>query len=328
MTSTPDPPFNATILLVDDDPGTLRVLHHSLSDMAVMRFSTSGTEGLALARNWRPDLILLDIEMPDLDGVSFCQQLKGDPGTAETAVLFVTGHADADMEIAAFDAGAADFITKPVRPSILRARVATQLKIKHLTDSLRDAAQHDGLTGLHNRAALNARLAWEGRRATRGDLPLSVLMIDVDHFKRFNDRYGHLAGDDILRRVANVVAQFARRSGELAARFGGEEFALLLPGCTTEEARQVADALRAAVASLSSGHLPDGPAAGVTVSIGVASRAAGCSPEIDAVEPRTMALLDAADRALYRAKAAGRNCVVCSDEQVGARKTVAKLASA
>lgn len=328
MTLTPDPTRTASILLVDDDPGSLRVLHHILSDMAVMRFSTSGSEGLALARDWRPDLILLDIEMPDLDGVSFCQQLKGDPGTAETAVLFVTGHTEADMEITAFAAGAADFITKPVRPGILRARVATQLKIKQLTDALRNAAQHDDLTRLSNRAALNARLDWEWRRAMRSDTSLSVLMIDVDHFKQFNDQHGHLAGDDVLCRVAEVVARFARRSGEMAARFGGEEFALLLPGCNADEARNVAEALRAAVANLATTQPPDGSPSRVTVSVGVAARATDDRPEIGPSEPRGLALLEAADRALYRAKALGRNCVVCATEEDAMPKPAAKTARA
>ncbi len=313
MTPEASGPMASAILLIDDDPNTIRLLHRLLADHGDIRFSTSAEEGLQIARDLLPDLILLDVEMPGLNGVAFCRKLKADPDTAGIAVIFVTSHRDADVEIEAFAAGAADFITKPIQPAIVRARVATHLKLKHLTDVLRQAALRDGLTGLSNRAALNDRLLSEWRRATRSDKPLSVLVIDVDHFKAFNDRYGHLAGDEALRDVASTLQGFARRSGDLAARFGGEEFVLLLPNTDEDVAFDVAEQLRRSVAKApvdtGNGRVH------LTVSIGLASRTASTAPPNDAVdavetvEAESQALLRAADQALYRAKSGGRNRV-------------------
>lgn len=299
-----------SILLVDDDPGTIQVLYRALCRFGDIRFSTSAAEGLQMARDLLPDLILLDFEMPDLSGVEVCRQLKADPRTAEIAVMFVTSHQETDIEVEAFQVGAVDFISKPVRPVVVQARVETQLRLKTLADALRQAALKDGLTGLANRAAFDAQLAWEWRRTSRSAAPLSLLLVDVDHFKRYNDAHGHLAGDAALRSVSGHLQAVARRGCDLAARYGGEEFVVLLPETDAQAALQLAERLRADIADMIIRPEASAAPSRVTVSVGVATfdpRTALTSAE-EVYSPTT--LVAAADRGLYAAKAAGRNRVV------------------
>ncbi len=297
------------ILLVDDDPGTIQVLYRTLSSYGDVRFSTSAAEGLQMARDLQPDLLLLDLEMPGISGLEVCRQLKADPCTAGIVVMFVTSHHETDLEVQAFEVGAVDFIAKPVRPVVLQARVGTQLRLKALADALHQAALKDGLTGLANRGAFDAHLAWEWRRAQRAASPMSLLMVDVDHFKRFNDTYGHLGGDAALQQVAAQLQRVTQRGGDLAARFGGEEFVALLADTGGEAAQQLAERLRAAIAAVAIDVAGSTEPARVTVSIGVATfDPASVEPSVGAA-PKPATLLAAADRALYAAKAAGRNQV-------------------
>ena len=299
-----------SILLVDDDPGTIQVLYRTLSSYGDVHFSTSAAEGLQMARDLQPDLLLLDFEMPGISGLEVCRQLKADPRTADIVVMFVTSHHETDLEVQAFEVGAVDFIAKPVRPVVLQARVGTQLRLKALADALRQAALKDGLTGLANRAAFEAQLAWEWRRALRAAVPLSLLMVDVDHFKRFNDKYGHLGGDAALQQVAAQLQRATQRGGDLAARFGGEEFVVLLADTGGQAAQQLAERLCAAIAAVAIDVESSSEPARVTVSIGVATfDARSVEPSFGAA-PKPATLVAAADRALYAAKAAGRNQVV------------------
>lgn len=298
------------ILLVDDDPGTIQVLYRTLSSYGDVRFSTSAAEGLQMARDLQPDLLLLDLEMPGISGLEVCRQLKADPRTADIVVMFVTSHHETDLEVQAFEMGAVDFIAKPVRPVVVQARVGTQLRLKALADALRQAALKDGLTGLANRAAFEAQLAWEWRRALRAAVPLSLLMVDVDHFKRFNDKYGHLGGDAALQQVAAQLQRATQRGGDLAARFGGEEFVVLLADTGGQAAQQLAERLCAAIAAVAIDVESSSEPARVTLSIGVATfDARSVEPSFGAA-PKPATLVAAADRALYAAKAAGRNQVV------------------
>jgi len=297
------------ILLVDDDPGTIQVLYRTLSSYGDVRFSTSAAEGLQMARDLQPDLLLLDLEMPGISGLEVCRQLKADPRTADIVVMFVTSHHETDLEVQAFEMGAVDFIAKPVRPVVVQARVGTQLRLKALADALRQAALKDGLTGLANRAAFEAQLAWEWRRALRAAVPLSLLMVDVDHFKRFNDKYGHLGGDAALQQVAAQLQRATQRGGDLAARFGGEEFVVLLADTGGQAAQQLAERLRAAIAAVAIDVESSSEPARVTVSIGVATFDARSGEPSFGAAPKPATLVAAADRALYAAKAAGRNQV-------------------
>ena len=316
MNRRADTGHDARILIVDDDPGGVRVLANLLRDQARILVTIRGAEAMALARSARPDLVLLDIEMPDADGISLCRELRADPETADALVLFVTSLADARIESEALAAGAIDFIHKPVRPEIVRARVANYLSLKRQADHLRRLTMIDELTGVANRRAFDLGIAREWARATRTGESLTLIMADVDHFKQFNDRYGHPAGDACLQAVAGALARHARRPSDLVARYGGEEFALLLPDCPPWKGRDIAASLLAEVQALRIAHAGSSVASYVTVSLGVASQIPAqawtdAQPATDTMKARTPAgtesLIGAADAALYRAKHGGRN---------------------
>ncbi|MBP7338645.1 MAG: diguanylate cyclase [Niveispirillum sp.] len=293
---------DARILIVDDDVGTIRLLAQVVRDLGDVRFATGGADALVAARAELPDLVLLDAEMEGMDGFQTCAALRVLPGMEAVPILFITSHRGVDVEIRALAAGAVDFITKPFHPHIVEARVRTHLALKQRTDALLRLATLDGLTGIANRRAFDGALLHETQRLAQGGTgSLSLVLVDVDHFKRFNDFYGHQAGDDCLRAVAAALSGGLRRNGEVAARFGGEEFAILLPGHDRSAALIAAERLRRAVTGLSLPHAarPDGDL--VTISAGAATL----------TEPgEGTALIAAADQALYRAKANGRNRVV------------------
>lgn len=291
------------LLVVDDQPVNIQVLYRVFAPDHQVFMATTGGQALQVAQQQRPDLILLDIELPDLDGMAVCAQLKAHELTRDIPVIFVTAHGDADSETRGLEAGAVDFIHKPINPTVVRARVRTHLTLKRQSDLLRQLAFVDGLTGLHNRRALDERLQAEMRHAARNDKPLSLLMIDVDFFKLYNDHYGHQAGDDCLRQVAAVLRLGMHRPADLATRYGGEEFACLLPETDLDGAVQVAERLRVAVQGMALPHERSEIGDRVTVSIGVAAKAGRPAGEI-------AVMVGVADAALYEAKRGGRNCVV------------------
>lgn len=299
------------LLVVDDDPSMVRLLSRLLTGMARIHFATSGEDALLQIRQNPPDLVLLDAEMPGLGGYETCRRIKADPALAHVPVIFVTAHTDTASETHALTIGAVDFIPKPLNPPVVQARVRTHLALKRQSDELRRLTATDALTGIANRRAFDDGLQLEWRRALRSHAPLSLLMVDVDYFKRFNDTYGHPAGDACLRAVARVLAGIARRAGDLVARYGGEEFALFLPATNASDAFRLGESLCQSVAALAIPHAASAVAAQVTVSVGVATLVLPC----DGVEqPRCLAgpeaLLALADEALYAAKAAGRAQVV------------------
>lgn len=289
------------ILIVDDDPGAIQLLRRMLGRFSQIRYATNGVDALRIARETVPDLVLLDAEMPGMSGFDVCRELKADPVLRDTPVLFVTGHDDLAFETRALTLGAADFITKPLNPVRVNLRVDLHLKLKQHTDLLRKLATTDGLTGLANRRVLDETLALEWRIAVRTGRPLSVLMVDVDYFKNFNDAYGHPAGDACLQSVARALDAVPRRPGDLVGRYGGEEFAVLLPDTSEEGARLLACALCTAVAEVEIPHCGSAVSPHVTVSVGGASRV----PGDPSTEPD--GLVQAADRALYLAKQLGRD---------------------
>ena len=308
---------NDNILLVDDDPAAIQLMAHILSNVGSLRFATSGQDALRLARESAPDLVLLDTEMPGLSGFETCQALKADQALADVPVIFVTGHGEAAFEVSGFELGAADFIAKPVSPPLLLARVKTQLRVKRLSDELRRIATIDGLTGVANRRRFDELLEREWRRARRSGDPIALLMIDVDHFKLFNDRYGHPAGDACLRSVAHALVGASLRPADLVARYGGEEFCVLLPQTPRQGAGHVARAILDAVGTLEIAHDASSTARHITVSVGVGcydgeskcwvhpSARSRVGDEAGALRSPG-ALVQAADLALYAAKHAGR----------------------
>ena len=283
------------LLIVDDQPVNIQALHRVFADDCQVLMATDGARALQVCRDRQPDLVLLDVQMPGMDGHELCAELKADPMLRAIPVIFVTAQDRPEDETRALDAGAADFITKPFNPTVVRARVRTQLTIKAQADLLRELAFIDGLTGVHNRRHFDDRFLAETRRAQRTRSPLAVALADVDHFKRYNDALGHLAGDDCLRRVAAALRSCLRRPTDLLARYGGEEFVCLLPDTDLAGAIGVAQLMEETVRGLALPH--PGVQGRVTISLGVA---AGIP---------TAGLLDAADRALYLAKAAGRSRV-------------------
>ena len=291
------------ILIVDDIPDNIRVLSGMLLPEGYhISAATSGRQALALAEVSAPDLILLDVMMPDLNGYAVCTALKSDPRLTHIPVIFVTALDDVEDETRGLALGAVDYITKPFKEAIVKARVRTHLELKRQRDTLERLAQADGLTGIPNRRACDARLDEEWRRALRTGNALACLMIDVDHFKDYNDTYGHLEGDDCLRRVAVVLEGELRRVGDFLARWGGEEFCGLASGPDPAGLPELAERLRAAVEALQIPHRTSAAAPWVTISIG----AAAVRPTLGA-QPTD--LIAAADRALFSAKAQGRNRV-------------------
>ena len=247
------------ILIVDDVPDNIRVLSRILGDEGYrISMANNGRQALRVASASVPDLILLDVMMPELDGYATLSALKADHQLASIPVIFITALADAVEETRGLNLGAVDYITKPFNEAVVRARVKTHLELKRQRDLLEQLSNLDGLTGIPNRRTLDARLAREWRRETRCGVTLAAIMIDVDHFKAFNDSQGHQAGDDCLRRVATTLSANLKRAGDFVARYGGEEFVCLLPGVSREGLALIAEQLRAAVEAL---HIPHGASA-------------------------------------------------------------------
>ena len=290
------------LLVVDDQPANIQALYQVFAADHQVLMATSGAQALALCESRQPDLVLLDLVMPGMDGLEVCRQLKGSKTTRDIPVIFVTArHREAD-ETDGLEAGAVDFITKPINPRVVRARVKTHLTLKAQADLLRRWVYIDGLTGVANRRAFDDRLETEWRRSQRANSPLSVILLDVDHFKRFNDHHGHQAGDDCLRRLAQCLLSNMKRPADLLARYGGEEFVCLLPDTPAEGALALANCLRLAVADLGLPHQASDTAAFITMSLGVATWP-GDAPH------SAQELLHTADARLYAAKAGGRNQV-------------------
>lgn len=294
------PQVRPKLLVVDDQAINIQVLFHVFSQDHQIFKARSGEEALAVCEAQSPDLILLDVMMPDMDGFEVCRRLKANPLTRDIPVIFVTAMQDAESETMGLDVGAVDFISKPINAKTVRARVKTHLTLKAQSDLLRNWVYIDGLTGVYNRRYFDEQLPIEWARAARAEKPLSLLMLDVDYFKRFNDRYGHQAGDDCLRQVATAIRETLQRPGDLVTRYGGEEFVCLLAETDLTGALTVAEQLSAAIRKLQIAHEASTVADVVTVSIGACTKNTNA-----AASPGTM--LRVADMQLYAAKAAGRN---------------------
>jgi diguanylate cyclase (GGDEF)-like protein len=296
-----DKAHNGRLLIVDDAMENIQILNHVLGEEHEVLFAMNGEKALELAHLNRPDLILLDAVMPGMDGYEVCAALRAASDVSDIPVIFVTALATPEDETRALEAGAVDFITKPFNVAVVRARVRTHLTLKRQSDAMRELTLTDALTGVANRRSFNDALDNEWRRCARARSPLSVIMIDIDHFKLYNDAYGHQAGDICLRQVANAMVDCASRTPDLLARYGGEEFVILLPQVGEQGAATVAQRILGAMRELAIPHRMSSAGDIVTVSLGVATvvptEGSGGSD----------ALLRAADGALYRAKKDGRN---------------------
>ena len=269
------------------------------------------------------DLILMDIHMPGTDGLQACKELKNSPLFHDIPVIMISGFEQLESLRAAFDAGAMDFIRKPPERVELLARVRSALRLKAETDrrksrelelmelagqleaannELRRLSSLDGLTGISNRYAFNEFIAREWKRAQRHGTAIAAILADVDYFKNYNDTYGHIEGDECLKKLAGAMAEVVKRGEDIFARYGGEEFVAVLPGTDLEGAGRVAEGMRRAVEDLALPHANSAASAVVTVSLGVVV----CSP---GTEASSDTLLEMADQALYEAKRQGRNRV-------------------
>ena len=298
------PDARPTILVVDDNPINLKLLDAVLSSEYEVRLATGGTQALGLVESGNPpDLILLDVMMPEMDGFEVCRRLKANPKTRRCPVIFVTALDEEANEELGFNLGAVDYIAKPFSIPVVRARVRTHIALKKQADLLEQLSNVDALTQIANRRYFDKMFEQEWRRETRDRKPLSVLMIDIDHFKEFNDYYGHGAGDECLRRVAACLARSVARPGDLVARYGGEEFVVLLPDTDTKAAMAIAERICSGIRALNIPHTHSSAAPCLTISI-------GCATKEPASEYSPQELIETADRMLYRSKAAGRNRVM------------------
>ena len=289
-----------TLLIVDDDKQNRLLLTELFDGQYKIIQAKNGMQALERARTHAPDLILLDVLMPEMDGMAVIRELKRDDATRHIPVIFVTAlHSPADEE-RGLDLGAVDYIAKPFHPSITRVRVRNHLQIVHQRRLLEQIAALDGLTGIPNRRRFDEALAREWSRCQRSGLPLSLIIADVDQFKQYTDTLGHAAGDRVLQEVASALGQCARRPGDLAARYGGEEFVLLLPETDAAQAQQLANELLQRVAARNLAHPASSAATRVSLSLGGVTTI----PVMDEV---ALNFFRRADAALYQAKAQGRN---------------------
>ncbi|ALQ07050.1 MULTISPECIES: diguanylate cyclase [Pseudoalteromonas] len=293
----------AKVLIVDDDPLNRLVLEKTLKGEHDVFLVESGEKALTFVKTTQVDLIILDVVMPGIDGYEVLVQLKENPITQSIPIIFISANQSHEDESKGLELGAMDYIIKPFSASIVRVRVRNQLLIKQKNDLLEMLASIDGLTEIPNRRYLDENLSREWRRSKRGSTPLSVLLMDIDHFKRYNDCYGHRAGDECLKKVAQVLVAQCKRGGDFVARYGGEEFAAVLPGVNKHEAIQFANTLRNAVNALKIEHKASLNAEHITISIGVATTESG---KVYAEQT----LLEEADLGLYAAKDAGRNQII------------------
>ncbi len=319
------PQLPPVILVIDDDPMMRQVLRRVMEkDGYQVVEAANGEQGLDAYKRLKPHIVLLDALMPVMDGFACCTQLQtiaGDSvlesepltenhslnGASRTPVLMITGLDDQESVDRAFAVGATDYVTKPIHFAVLRQRVRRLIQQAQLYQQLEIAnrelkrlAALDGLTGVANRRRFDEYLEAEWRRMARENLPLSLILCDIDFFKKYNDTYGHQAGDACLRQVANALDICAKRSIDLVARYGGEEFAVIMPNTTEVGACRVAEEIRMVVNSLEIAHSRSAVSQHVTLSLGIA-----CMNPTPYTSPT--ALVAAADTALYRAKAEGRN---------------------
>jgi len=298
---TPNP--RARLLVVDDEPDAREVLSEALQPDYEILAAEDGEAAVEVARAERPDVVLMDLSMPRLDGLQALERLRSDPSTADIPVIFVSGQGDDAVKVRSLDLGAVDYLQKPFSERELRARVERTLRLVRSQIALRELAQTDPLTGLANLRAFRARLEEEVKRARRYHTPLTCVMADMDNLKPVNDELGHAAGDRAIAAVAAVIREELRET-DFGARYGGDEFVLLLPHTSAEEGRVFAERacarLHATELELGGRRIPVGASFGVA-----------CLPE--GGEHGAEALVRAADDALYAAKRSGRGRVMVAD---------------
>ncbi len=303
-----------TVLFIDDSVDAHRLIRARLKHECLeLVDALSGPEGIEMAKKTRPAMILLDLDMPGMDGFTVLRSLKKEPVTANIPVVVLSGIQDADDKVTAFDLGATDYVCKnlgnPGDLAELRARIRAVLRLERLLRLLSERAEIDGLTGLGNRLQFNRRFIQELSENQRFGHPISLAIFDADHFKKVNDTFGHPAGDDVLVGIGKIICASCRQS-DVPCRFGGEEFALIMPNTAAGDALNVCERVRR---TLESTVWPRHPEHTVTISVGVAGFEGATSLSVEQIVER-------ADKALYEAKRAGRNRVVLATDAGVLRK--------
>lgn len=309
-------PENTVILLVDDNPTNLSVLSHALKAAGLKtRFAVDGESAIEQAVEDAPDLILLDLQMPGMDGFETCTHLKANPLTKEIPIIFITASSNTENKVKGLSLGAVDYVTKPFQQDEVLARVRVHLTLRYLNRKVQEQAitlqnmnaelhrlaNLDGLTEVANRRRFDQYLEEEWLHSAREQQYLSLVLCDIDYFKLYNDFYGHLAGDTCLRSVAKAIEDALMRPTDLVARYGGEEFVLVLPNTPPHGAIAIVERIQEQVRKLQIPHVKSGVDAHITLSLGI-------STQIASSELMPSSLIATADKALYSAKRKGRNC--------------------
>jgi diguanylate cyclase (GGDEF)-like protein len=324
----------STILIIDDTNTNLKIaVEHLQAYHYEVLTARTGEAGLERARLAQPDLILLDVQMPGIDGFETCRRLKADLRTRDIPVIFMTVLTTVEGKLKGFAAGGVDYVLKPFQAEELLARVNTHLTIyklqRELQSEVRERKQAeaalrkanlelqrlavlDGLTQIANRRRFDQYLCMQWAQAQQ--TMLSLLLCDIDHFKQYNDGYGHQAGDRCLQLVADAISRAARHVKDLAARYGGEEFAVILPDTDIRGALRVAEAIQTEIRSLAIPHAYSHTSESVTLSIGVANT-------VPTPDEGPEALIAATDAALYHAKNQGRNRILWLARGTASRAT-------
>jgi len=293
-----------SLLIVDDEDATLKVLTDILGSEYVLYTATDGASAIEKAQKYLPDLILLDILMPGMDGYQTFSEIKKCVELRNIPVIFITALNSDEDQVKGLTLGAADYITKPFNYMIIELRVRNQVQIANKLRTMARLGMEDHLTHLPNRRSFDGRIRMEWSRAIREQTSISIMMIDVDKFKNFNDTYGHHLGDLVLQTIAKIFTHSFKRPGDFAARWGGEEFVVLLPNTPLKGALHIAEKIRA---NMENEIIPcgDGSTTKVTISIGVNSHTPVHGDSFET-------FFDGADKSLYAAKEAGRNKVMHS----------------
>ncbi|MCL2222908.1 MAG: diguanylate cyclase [Oscillospiraceae bacterium] len=301
-------PTKNSILIVEDDFLSIRALSEILRHDYTIYVEKKSSRVCDLAKRILPDLILLDIMMPDMSGYEVINELKRGEETSDIPVIFVTGMTNSEDEAKGLACGAVDYINKPFKESVVRMRVQHQIKIVNLIRKLQNLSTTDELTGVGNRRYFLTSVQHEWERAKREQTPMGVMMLDLDYFKKLNDTYGHITGDEVLVHVAQTIKSGLKRATDKIARWGGEEFAIIQPNTTFAGVRKIAEDIRIAVEKSRFPMEGQDPIS-LTTSIGVHCVTPNPDDEYTADD-----LIAAADRALYRAKQMGRNRVCYHNE--------------
>lgn len=305
------PANRSTLLIVDDSIESVRIIEEILSSDYELLIATSGEKALDIARKAQPELIVMDIVMPDgMNGYEVLERLREDVETEDIPVIFISGLDEAEDEARGLSIGAVDYISKPYNPHVVRARIHNHLELLHHRELLKSLTLLDGLTRIPNRRHFTSVAEREWKRACREKIPLTLVLFDVDHFKRYNDHYGHLKGDECLTEIAQTLVASVQRPSDLIARYGGEEFVAVFPETDREGAVNICNRLMDNIRALQIPHIKNEPQ-------GIATLSGGAITCIPSQRLSLEAILKQADERLYQAKREGRNLCLCCNYQEG-----------